>query len=73
MSKVESFKEEIEEEQESFQRMDVFFGPEKHNKRHAKNSVRTSKYTFASWAPLSLLYQFTRAANIYFLIISILT
>lgn len=26
-----------------------------------------------SWAPLSLLYQFKRAANIYFLIISVLT
>ena len=26
-----------------------------------------------TWAPLSLLYQFTRAANIYFLIISVLT
>ena len=73
MSKVEHFKEQLDTEHESFKRMDVFFGPEKHNHRHAKNSVRTSKYTWASWAPLSLLYQFTRAANIYFLIISILT
>lgn len=37
------------------------------------NSVRTTKYTFLSWAPLSLLYQFKRAANVYFLAISILT
>lgn len=39
----------------------------------ATNKTRTSKYTWYSWAPLSLLYQFTRVANIYFLIISILT
>ena len=37
------------------------------------NFVRTTKYTLISWAPLSLLFQFKRAANIYFLIISILT
>lgn len=43
-------------------------------KQHKKpNAVRTTKYTFLSWAPLSLLFQFKRAANIYFLIISILT
>eukprot|EP00347_Sterkiella_histriomuscorum_P017586 403348770 len=38
-----------------------------------KNSVRTTKYTALTWAPLSLLFQFKRAANIYFLIISVLT
>ena len=37
------------------------------------NRVRTTKYTLLSWAPLSLLFQFKRAANIYFLIISLLT
>ena len=37
------------------------------------NRIRTTKYTAVSWAPLSLLNQFTRAANIYFLIISVLT
>jgi phospholipid-transporting ATPase len=37
------------------------------------NKVRTTKYTALSWAPLSLIYQFKRSANIYFLIISILT
>ncbi|CDW89464.1 p-type atpase [Stylonychia lemnae] len=37
------------------------------------NSIRTTKYTILSWAPLSILFQFKRAANIYFLIISVLT
>ena len=31
------------------------------------------RYTALTWAPLSLLFQFKRAANIYFLIITILT
>jgi phospholipid-transporting ATPase len=35
--------------------------------------VKTTKYELHTWAPLSLGYQFTRAANIYFLVISILT
>ena len=37
------------------------------------NKVRTTKYTLLSWAPLSLFYQFKRAANVYFLVITILT
>ena len=41
--------------------------------RGGSNGIRTSKYTWYSWAPLSLLFQFKRAANIYFLWISILT
>lgn len=41
--------------------------------RSVSNKVRTTKYTLASWAPLSLLFQFKRAANAYFLVISILT
>ena len=35
--------------------------------------MRTTRYTLATWAPVSLLFQFTRAANIYFLIITLLT
>lgn len=35
--------------------------------------MRTTKYTLLTWAPLSLLFQFKRAANVYFLIITILT
>jgi hypothetical protein len=45
----------------------------KNKKRKMTNKVRTTKYTWVTWAPLSLLMQFKRAANIYFLIISVLT
>lgn len=37
------------------------------------NKVRTTKYTLLTWAPLSLFYQFKRAANVYFLVITVLT
>lgn len=37
------------------------------------NLIMTSKYSFITWAPKSLLWQFRRASNIYFLIISILS
>lgn len=37
------------------------------------NKVITSRYTIITWIPKSLFMQFRRAANIYFLIISILT
>eukprot|EP00743_Colponemidia_sp_Colp-15_P004221 GILK01004553.1.p1 GENE.GILK01004553.1~~GILK01004553.1.p1 ORF type:complete len:1297 (-),score=268.93 GILK01004553.1:216-4106(-) len=40
---------------------------------HTDNAIRTTKYTPISWLPKSLFLQFRRAANIYFLIISILT
>ena len=54
----------------------VPFGLDKpHSKSLAKktNKVKTTKYELHTWAPLSLGFQFTRAANIYFLVISILT
>ncbi len=35
--------------------------------------MRTQRYSLLTWAPLSLLLQFKRVSNIYFLIISILT
>jgi magnesium-transporting ATPase (P-type) len=56
--------------------IEINFGKEKTDenaKYKAHNYTRTSKYTWYSWAPLSFLYQFTRVANVYFLIISILT
>ena len=37
------------------------------------NRVRMTKYTLLSLAPLSLLNQFKRISNIYFLVISVLT
>lgn len=57
--------------------MSVNFGEKQPENKQIKfghsNSIRTSKYTWYSWAPLSLLFQFKRAANVYFLWISILT
>ena len=41
--------------------------------RKLSNKVSTTKYTILTWIPLSLFYQFKRAANVYFLIITILT
>lgn len=35
--------------------------------------MKTTKYTLLTWAPLSLFMQFKRAANVYFLYITILT
>jgi magnesium-transporting ATPase (P-type) len=39
---------------------------------HESNYIRTTKYTFYSFLPLSLMYQFKREANIYFLLQAIL-
>ena len=41
--------------------------------KHCSNHIRTAKYNLITWAPKSLLYQFRRVANLYFLIISILS
>ena len=41
--------------------------------KYATNKIRTTKYTPWTWLPVSLLYQFKRLANIYFLIITILS
>jgi len=73
-SEVEQLDNNVQEE-EAFERMKIEFGNHEktHEQKKRSNSVRTSKYTFLTWAPLSLLYQFSRAANIYFLWISILT
>jgi hypothetical protein len=58
---------------ESKARIEIEFGGRGARKGKLTNKVRTTKYTLLSWAPVSLLMQFKRAANIYFLIISILT
>lgn len=53
------------------------FGNEQHRlinrKLYKTNMISTTKYNVFSWIPKSLFMQFQRAANIYFLIISILT
>ena len=43
------------------------------NKKFPNNLIITTKYNMITWAPKSLLMQFKRAANIYFLIVTILT
>ncbi len=55
--------------------MSVYFGIPDKVMLNSKNSnrVRTQRYTVLTWAPLSLIFQFKRAANIYFMIISLLT
>lgn len=50
----------------------IEFGKEAINPEFCSNAIRTTKYTLLSWAPKSLLYQFKRAANIYFLVISVM-
>jgi hypothetical protein len=44
----------------------------KHLTPFPDNSIRTTKYTLATFLPLALLFQFKRLANIYFLIIAVL-
>lgn len=43
------------------------------NHHFKNNQISTTKYNVATWIPKSLLLQFKRTANIYFLVISILT
>jgi phospholipid-transporting ATPase len=43
------------------------------NKIFPNNTITTTKYNIITFLPKSLLYQFKRAANIYFLVVSILT
>jgi len=58
---------------DEFKTQSIYFGTGTEENPKASNKTRTSKYTWYSFLALSLLYQFTRVANIYFLIISILT
>lgn len=56
----------------------LYFGEDHHkakdyNSYFKDNTITTTKYNAITWFPKSLLLQFLRAANIYFLVISILT
>lgn len=66
---------EILQEKEN-QDITVYFGAHNQNiiknKHFPNNEISTTKYNFASLIPKSLLLQFKRAANIYFLIVSVL-
>lgn len=43
------------------------------NKKFGDNTITTTKYNIFTWFPKSLVMQFKRIANIYFLFISVLT
>ncbi len=56
----------------------LFFGNDQekllnYNSYFKDNTIRTTKYNLITWIPKSLLLQFLRAANVYFLIVCILT
>ena len=57
------------------EKFQIFFGLNYSNIQNklSDNTITTTKYSILSFLPLSLIIQFRRAANIYFLIISILT
>jgi magnesium-transporting ATPase (P-type) len=42
-------------------------------KKFGDNTITTTKYNILTWFPKSLVMQFKRIANIYFLMISVLT
>ena len=39
------------------------------NRRYKNNAIRTSKYTWLTFVPKNLLSQFSKSANVYFLLI----
>ena len=56
----------------------LYFGKNSNNKlkynwKFKNNSISTTKYNPITWIPKGLLFQFMRAANIYFLLICILS
>ena len=51
----------------------IIVGHPTHHKLFKSNKVVTARYTWYTWLPKSLLMQFTRVNNIYFLIMSILS
>lgn len=46
---------------------------QEHQPAFPNNKICTHKYTWYNWVPKSLIFQFKYAANVYFLLISILT
>ena len=55
----------------------IFYGESNeyiiHNKKYPNNKTTTTKYTLINFLPKSLLMQFKKVANIYFLVVTILT
>lgn len=57
--------------------MKIYFGTEEKKKnickKYVTNKISTTKYNLFTFLPKSIMMQFRRIANVYFLIISILT
>lgn len=52
----------------------IFLNDDERNSKYpyTSNYIKTTKYTIITFLPLSLLIQFARVANVYFLIIAVL-
>ena len=50
----------------------VILSEKSRDKREADNTVRTSKYTVLSFLPKNLMEQFSKLANVYFLLIALM-
>lgn len=72
-SQPESSSSSDADEAQAFVEIDVL-RPDLNAKRHyPSNSIRTATYTFFSSIPLSLLYQFRKVSNLYFLLVMIIS
>ncbi|KPI88429.1 putative Phospholipid transporting ATPase-like protein [Leptomonas seymouri] len=59
--------------QPSFVEIDLLRSDLNHQRKFPDNSIRTAKYTLVSGLPLSLLYQFYKISNFYFLLVMVIT
>ena len=62
-----------ESSQPSFVEVDLLRSDLNRSRKYPDNSIRTAKYTLVSGLPLSLLYQFYKISNFYFLLVMIVT
>ncbi|KAG5484632.1 hypothetical protein CUR178_07223 [Leishmania enriettii] len=60
-------------EQTAFVEIDLLRNDLNRQRKFPGNSVRTAKYTLLTGLPLSLLYQFYKVSNLYFLLVMIIT
>ncbi|KAG5511068.1 hypothetical protein GH5_07274 [Leishmania sp. Ghana 2012 LV757] len=60
-------------EQTAFVEIDLLRNDLNRQRKFPGNSVRTAKYTLLTGLPLSLLYQFYKVSNFYFLLVMIIT
>lgn len=78
MFKQKAFKTRIQKESldlpsnRSFGPIYYAFDPKSANSSYRSNSIKTSKYSWATFLPMNILHQFSKAANIYFTVICIM-